>query len=224
VIKDEEQQDLSRHTHKSNRILCFHRPRKTFWIILIVVLLVAAAIGGGVGGSLARRHSTNTITGPTDTAIETANSFVPSTAPSSPLPDTPITISLPEQQLGDESFLFYQSNSQELFFVPLRPNTPLRPQGTGIRARRNTSLAALDTAPNHSGSITSASLYYVDVDGYLAEFIYNAYNGSWAPAGPGLGVSSSLIKVLFVVTTFGIHLLGTDQPHGRSITRAQPTS
>ncbi|KAI5788238.1 hypothetical protein FPQ18DRAFT_307730 [Pyronema domesticum] len=140
VIKDEEQQDLSRHTHKSDRILCFQHPH---------------------------------------TAIETADSFVPSTAPSSPLPNTAITISLPEQQLGNESFLFYQSNSKELFFVPLQP---LHPQGTGIKERGNTPLAALDTAPDHGGSITSASLYYVDVDGYLDEVVYNGNN--WTQAIP----------------------------------------
>lgn len=188
--------------------------------------MVVAAIAGGVGGALARRHTTNTTTGPTDTAIETADSFVPSTAPSSPLPNTAITISLPEQQLGNESFLFYQSNSKELFFVPLQP---LHPQGTGIKERGNTPLAALDTAPDHGGSITSASLYYVDVDGYLDEVVYNGNN--WTQAIPTSACTSVVPSsrfpksqsLLFVVTTFWIHLLGTDQPHGWSISRTQPT-
>ncbi|KAI5819818.1 hypothetical protein BZA77DRAFT_385030 [Pyronema omphalodes] len=156
--------------------------RKVFWVIVMVTIFVIA-VGGGVGGylSITQRRGNNT---PATSQSNTSNPELElkSLDPDSPLENTSLTVSTRGGFNSTESYLFYQSNSGELFFSPLSSTNPLHPKSLGpsFRARNHTPLSAL-SATFQYGIHQPARLYYIDTKGYIVDAIYSAETKTWTP-------------------------------------------
>lgn len=154
--------------------------RKAFWSIVIVMFCVVA-LGGGIGGYLSRRRADITPKLQSNASKSPSNPELP-LDPDSPLANTSLAVSTRGGFNSTESYLFYQSNSGELFFSPLESDSRLRPKSLGpsFRARKHTPLSALGTTSQY-GIQRDAKLYYVDVKGYLVDAIYSSATKTWIP-------------------------------------------
>jgi hypothetical protein len=151
--------------------------RKTFWIAVVVLIVIIGSISGGIGGYLSHKRSTPI---QSNTPNDEPNIF-PNISAKLSLESAFLNTSLAVSTRGGfnstESYLFYQSNSLEFFFVLIQPEMSSIPQslGSSYPARKYTPLSALGAIDQY-GIHQDARLYYVNPDGYLFEAIYSPGN------------------------------------------------
>jgi hypothetical protein len=153
--------------------------RTIFWTICLIIILSITAIGGGVGG-YATRKKHNSLT--PKSSSSTVSPVSPGLSPNSPLSNTSLAVSTRGIFNAPNSFLFFQANSLELFFVPLKTTVPVIPQSLGptFLARRNTPLSAIGEV-SIGGEPQGTRLFYADAAGYLSEAVYSSAKQQWTP-------------------------------------------
>jgi hypothetical protein len=124
--------------------------RKTFWIAVVVLIVIIGSISGGIGGYLSHKRSTPI---QSNTPNDEPNIFPNISAKlslESAFLNTSLAVSTRGEFNSTESYLFYQSNSLEFFFVLIQPEMSSIPQslGSSYPARKYTPLSALGPLTN----------------------------------------------------------------------------